>query len=147
MKFPLTSAELNARDQIVMAQPAKNNAWYEKAIETCDAMHAQERARLIKEWKESKTWEFKYENWADACNVVLDMTSRHANRLIAEVGTFNVPVAHQKAETLKKIAKLPTFSAENDEEEKPQVHAGVQPQSGEAKTPCPTCHGTGFIAE
>lgn len=141
MRFVTTAAELNARDQIVMSQPAKRTlAFYLKAIETCDMMHATERARWIKELKESGAWKERFDSWDAASEILLEMTGSHSNKLIAAVSDGS---AHKCAgvtdketskelKALKQVEKSRETPAKDEEEEKPAVHAATPEQMGKA---------------
>lgn len=76
--------------------------WYVEKFEETAKRHGEEYAVLVKEFKESGAWRDKYDDWSDACEHVLGISKRWANKMIEKlskstiVGT-TVPTSNSQA--------------------------------------------------
>jgi hypothetical protein len=61
-------------------QAARNNAYYIARLK----QHLEDFDKDLAEWKASGEWKKDYKTWGAACEIALNMSRRHANRLISE---------------------------------------------------------------
>lgn len=111
----------------IIVRAKRSNAYYEKALETCNMLHEQEHGRILKEWKESGAWKEKYDTWDDAAKVGAGISSRHANRIIAQFEESQAVIGHDVRKRLDKVKEeFPPEPEEDDE--KPAVRAATPEQ-------------------
>jgi hypothetical protein len=114
-------------------QAAKNNAYYIGRLQ----QHLADFDKDLAEWKSSGEWKKDYKTWGAACEIALNMSQRHANRLISEheqsskdksVQTGHPCPAEPDTDKAHESEMRMALPDPTDEIERPSVHAGPAPE-------------------
>jgi hypothetical protein len=147
---PKAPLDIEAAAEFVKGKPelrqaAKNNAYYIGRLK----QHLDDFDKDLAEWKASGEWKKDYKTWGAACELALNMSQRHANRLISQSeqsgNDVSVQTGHScpaepdsaKAHELEMRMSLPDPMADFDADLAATVHAGPAPMADRSPQAAP----------